>query len=99
MPEKIIINVNPKIKDLIPDYLNNRKRNVTTIRMCLKNSDFKTIETIGHRMRGLGRTYGFAGISDIGTSIEKAALNEDKAAIEEMCKHLLAYLDNIDLQY
>ena len=41
--EKIIAHVDPDLRDLIPGYLENRLRDLTTIKNALKAADFAKI--------------------------------------------------------
>ena len=81
--EKIIAHVDPDLRDLIPGYLENRLRELTTIKNALKAADFAKIRVLGHSMRGSGGGYGFMPISNIGEAIEKAAKNKDRDPIKK----------------
>jgi hypothetical protein len=50
--EKIIAHVDPDLRDLIPGYLENRLRDLTTIKNVLKAADFAKIRVLGHSIRG-----------------------------------------------
>ena len=52
--EKIIAHVDPDLRDLIPGYLKNRQKDITTIKKALKAADFAKIRVLGHSMKGSG---------------------------------------------
>ena len=52
--------------DLIPGYLENRKKDVVEILNCLNRRDYETIRSLGHKMKGSGGGYGFDTITEIG---------------------------------
>jgi hypothetical protein len=50
------------------------------------------IESIGHKMKGTGRSYGFETISRIGSDIEFAAHQQDATSVERLLTSLDQYL-------
>ena len=97
--EKIIAHVDPDLRDLIPGYLENRLRDLTTIKNALKAADFAKIRVRGHSMKGSGGGYGFMPISNIGEAIEKAAKNKDRNSIKNHLTELSDYLERVTLVY
>ena len=57
--EIIIAHLDPDLRDLIPGHLENRQKDVTTIKNALKAADFGKIRVLGHSMKGSGGGYGF----------------------------------------
>ena len=97
--EKIIAHVDPDLRDLIPGYLENRLRDLTTIKNTLKAADFAKIRVLGHSMRGSGGGYGFMPISNIGEAIEKAAKNKYRDPIKNHLTELSDFLERVTLVY
>ena len=87
--------VEPELEDLIPGYLANRRRDIAAIKTAIANADYARARILGHSMRGSGGGYGFPVITEIGASLEVAALAEDTVAIEAACGRLLDYLDHV----
>lgn len=94
---KIVIKVDPEIADLIPGFLNNRKKDIQDLESCLEVGNFEQIERLGHSMKGSGAGYGFDGISEIGKSIEIAGKEKDVKAIKEKIEDLRDYLDRVEI--
>lgn len=97
--EEIIVRVDSEIEDLVPGYLENRRKDIITIRTALENRDFETIKVIGHSMKGSGGGYGFDKITDIGKSIELAAKESNHEDIVKFLDELLDYLERIIIVY
>ncbi len=76
------VDVDPDLADLVDGFLENRRAEIATLRSALDAQDFRAIHSIGHKMKGNGRAYGFSGISEIGESLERAADAADGAAVE-----------------
>jgi len=96
---KIIVRVDPDLEDLIPDFLEMRREDVQTLSLALEKGDYKTIEILGHSMKGSGGGYGFDKITDIGRSIEDAAKIQDAGKIKKMTEELKNYLERVDVVY
>jgi HPt (histidine-containing phosphotransfer) domain-containing protein len=96
---KIIVHVDPDIADLIPGFLENRHKDIKTIGEALAQGDFETIRFLGHSMKGAGGSYGFDAITDIGRSLEQAAIAQDGGGIKKSLQDLFAYLDSIEVVY
>jgi HPt (histidine-containing phosphotransfer) domain-containing protein len=56
--EVIVIHADKDLEDLIPEFLDNRRSDVESIRGALANDDYETIRVLGHSMKGSGGGYG-----------------------------------------
>lgn len=97
--EEIIVRVDSEIEDLVPGYLENRRKDIITIRAALGNGDFDAIRVIGHSMKGSGGGYGFDKITELGRSIELAARGCNHEDIVKFLDELLVYLERIVIVY
>lgn len=97
--EKIIVQCDPDLEDLIPGYISNRNRDIVAIGECLELGDFDKIRTLGHSMKGSGGGYGFNHISVLGSQIENAALAKDIKKIEHAIKGLEDYINRVEVVY
>ena len=95
--EKIIVNVDPEIADLIPGFLENRKKDIEEMKSCLELENFEQIERLGHSMKGSGAGYGFEGVSEIGKALEIAGKEKDVDSIKKGIEDLKNYLDRVEL--
>ena len=86
--EKIIVKIDPDLEALIPGFLNNRSKDLTTLRTALTEKNYQSMQSIGHSLKGVGGGYGFAGMSEIGAAMEKAAKSQ---ALEELKEHIDRY--------
>ncbi len=96
---KIIVHVDPDIAGLIPGFLENRHKDIKTMGEALTQGDFETIRILGHSMKGAGGSYGFDAITDIGKSLEQAAMAKDSGGIKQTVQKLSAYLDCVEVVY
>ena len=97
--EKIIVQVDSSIEDLIPLYFNGRQKDIKNIPSALEQGDFETIRFLGHNMRGSGGGYGFDYITEIGSCLELAAEEKDVEEIRKQVRELVNYLNKIQIVF
>ena len=98
MSEKIHITVDPELKQFLPRYLDNRKRDLQILREAIEKNDFKTLQSIGHKIRGHALSYGFDRLSSICAMIEKAAGEKKYEIIVSLLNEYRDYIENVDLE-
>ena len=89
------IEPDPEIAPLVPEFLKNRRADVARLRELIAGGAWDEVRSTGHKMKGTGRGYGFARITDIGGQIERAGSNEDAAAASASVEALEQYLDRV----
>lgn len=99
LSEIIHLKIDRDIEELIPGYLKNRRTDVDKISKAIDQGDFETARMLAHSMKGNGKSYGFKEISNLGSLIEKSALDEKPDAIQQALEKLLDYLNRIQITY
>ncbi len=99
LSKRIRIAIDEDLAELIPGFLENRRKDIATITRALEKSDFETVQHIGHDMKGVGGGYGFEVITDLGGALETAARHQEGSKIRKHADELLSYLDRIDIVY
>ncbi len=97
-PDAIHVRTDPMYADLIPGFLQNRRRDAISMVEALDRGDFATVESIGHSMRGAGSSYGFPAITDIGAALEITAASADAIASRKLVDELSGYLDGVEIR-
>ena len=95
--DRILVRANPKLADLIPGFLQNRRQDVIAMLDALDRGDFETVESLGHGMKGAGGSWGFQAITDIGAALEQAAEGADTDASRKSVGELARYLDRVEI--
>lgn len=70
----------PAVAALLPAFLVRRREDARQLESALAGADFAALAALGHRLKGLGSTYGFDAISQAGRDFEAAAARRDAAA-------------------
>ena len=94
---KILVKVDPDLEDLIPGFLDNRRKDIAAIQEAVGRGDFETVRVLGHSMKGAGGGYGFDAITDLGAALEQAAKSKNTDAIRLSVGDLADYLGRVEV--
>jgi HPt (histidine-containing phosphotransfer) domain-containing protein len=95
----LTVTISRELEDLIPGFMKNRRSEVDALRTALKSGDFDKLHQLGHRMKGVGKSYGFARITAVGIAIEEAARGRIEASLEALISEYAEYLDKVTIEY
>ncbi len=95
----IHVEISRDLEDIAPTFLENRRKDLQTLRVAVGASNFATLQTLGHRMKGDGGGYGFDHISEIGARLEHAAKQHDLPTIELCIVELEDFLNRVTVLY
>ena len=93
------VTVAKDLEDLIPVFMKNRHKELDALRVALAAADFEQLRQLGHRMKGVGNSYGFAHVSTIGKVIEDGARSGDRAALQASINEYGDYLSKVQIAY
>lgn len=99
MTNKLIVEVDSDLADLVPKFLANRQKDLLNIGEAIARSDNDALRIIGHNMKGVGGGYGFAEITELGKRIEAAAKTGDQAVLREQLSQYEEYLASVEVRY
>ena len=94
-----LVRVISSLAALVPGFLEGRRRDIESIAAALEHSDYDDIRILGHNMKGCGAGYGFNRITQIGASIEHAAVRRVPEEIRARSSELARYLDGLHVVY
>jgi HPt (histidine-containing phosphotransfer) domain-containing protein len=93
------VTVAKDLEDLIPTFLKNRRKELDNLRVALASADFEQLRQLGHRMKGVGVSYGFDRVSALGKSIEDGARSGDRALLDASVKEYGEYLGKVQVAF
>jgi len=97
--ERVVVYADPDLSDLIPGYLDNRRKDVFAIKAAIVQKDMERIWMIGHIMKGNGSSYGFDAITTYGAALEQGARMRDEESVHQTVSRLESYLDRVEVIY
>jgi hypothetical protein len=96
MSEKIRLNVEPALRELVPGFLANRRKDVEVIGRALNSGNLEAIRVVGHNIRCFSRVYGFEQLTALGEEIQQAAADASTLRIAHAQSQLADYLSRVD---
>jgi HPt (histidine-containing phosphotransfer) domain-containing protein len=93
------VTVAKDLADLIPVFMKNRHKELDALRAALAAADFEQLRQLGHRMKGVGNSYGFMHVSTLGKYIEDGARSGDRAALQASISEYQDYLAKVQIAY
>jgi histidine phosphotransfer protein HptB len=91
--------VQKDLEDLIPVFMRNRHKELEALGVALAAADFEQLRQLGHRMKGVGNSYGFTHISTLGKYIEDGARSGDRASLQARISEYEEYLSKVQITY
>jgi HPt (histidine-containing phosphotransfer) domain-containing protein len=99
MSQPIIVTVAKDLEDLVPTFMKNRLKELETLRSALAAGDFEQMRQLGHRMKGVGNSYGFEKVSLLGKKVEERAKAGDRGALVTHLAEYADYLARVQIVY
>jgi HPt (histidine-containing phosphotransfer) domain-containing protein len=107
MGEKIVVRIDPEIRELIPAFMENRRRELQDVRADLAGRRFDAVRKVGHTLAGVGSSYGFDDITRIGRELERVAsgiapaggTDADVQLLHRLADELDSYLRRVEPIY
>jgi PAS domain S-box-containing protein len=96
---RVRVRVDSGLAELVPGFLENRRRDVEAIAAALAHADYENVRILGHNMKGSGAGYGLTRITEIGASLEQAAGRREPEEIRARAAELARYLDGLHVDY
>ena len=97
MTQKIVVHVDACVKDLVPDFLENRRRDLERMRAALAAGDLAAIRDVGQNIRCFSRVYGFDALTELGEEIRCAADEGSMMQVVRLQGQLADYLSRVEL--
>lgn len=96
--EGCFADVPAELAEFAPSFLSNRRWDLVRMRRDLAKQDLDAIRSTAHDTKGMGTSYGFPVISELGREVEAAAMSADVTAISARLDELEAFLAYVRLR-
>jgi signal transduction histidine kinase/CheY-like chemotaxis protein/HPt (histidine-containing phosphotransfer) domain-containing protein len=93
------IQVDSSLTSIVGKFLENVRQNVQTISAAVSKSDFDTVRTLGHNMKGTGTSFGLPRVTELGAAIEEAAKTRDTEAVRARTSALGEFVNNVEIEF
>jgi HPt (histidine-containing phosphotransfer) domain-containing protein len=95
----ITVTVAKDLEDLIPTFMTNRNKELEALRAAVAAGNMEQLRQLGHRMKGVGNSYGFELISVLGKQIEDGAKTGDLPGLAACIAQYTDYLARVNIIY
>jgi HPt (histidine-containing phosphotransfer) domain-containing protein len=99
MSEPIKVTVAKDLEDLVPTFMKNRAKELENLRAAVAAGDMEQLRQLGHRMKGVGNSYGFEKVSLLGKQIEDGAKSGNRADLDACIAEYADYLARVSIVY
>jgi HPt (histidine-containing phosphotransfer) domain-containing protein len=99
MAEKIYLNLDKKLRKIIPGFIENRHRDLADLQSAKDQGNFSKIELIGHQLMGSAGSYGFSTLSKLGKDLEVAAQNKSIDDTNLIISKIEDHLNLLEIDY
>jgi len=97
--DRIVVEVDKDIEELIPEFLELTRKDVVNIAAALEKGDHELARRIGHSVKGASGGYGFDELGRIGARIEQAAKTQDAEAMGVHVREFASYMDRLEVVF
>lgn len=97
--EKYIITLPEEIRSLIPDFMQNRKKELEWLQNALLKEDYEKIIGIAHASKGVLGSFGFTKAYRIAEKTESYARMKNKKGVEKSVSDLSFNLNQTEIHY
>ena len=94
---KIVLHVEPALRELVPVFLESRRRDLERMRQALHAGDLDAIRDVGRNIRCFSRVYGFEELTALGEEIRCAADECSTLRIVHLQGQLADYLSRVEV--
>ncbi|MGH7812456.1 MAG: response regulator [Candidatus Binataceae bacterium] len=91
--------INPKFRDLVPDFLKDKRAGMPAILAAVENGDYESVAGFAHQFIGDSGILGFRTMSDLGRALEKAANSADRDVTMRLARELSHRLEQAGAKY
>ncbi|WP_291515689.1 Hpt domain-containing protein [Bdellovibrio sp. ArHS] len=96
---KVTVEIDADLQDLIPQFVENRKKDIDTLDQLVVQNDLVAIAQLAHKIKGAAAGYGFSELSELAAQMEKAAKNNDGTPLNDLVKKMRIHFLNIEIRY
>lgn len=99
MGEKIIVEVDQFLKDIVPKFLQARRDDMGNLQQLLQKQSWNEIQSIAHKIKGNAGSYGLTYLGDLGAQLETACKTQKTSIAPELVAKMKDYLEKVEIQF
>lgn len=96
---KVTVEIDIDLQDLIPQFLENRRKDLIQLELLVAQNDLPSISQLAHKIKGAAAGYGFAELSEYASQMETAAKKNDASPLPDLIKKMKSHFSNIEVRF
>lgn len=96
---KVKVEIDADLQDLIPQFVENRKKDIVALEELVEKNDLTAIAQLAHKIKGAAAGYGFNELSDLAAQMEQAAKAGDNTPLKDLVKKMRIHFLSVDIHY
>lgn len=96
---KSIVEIDADLQDLIPQFVENRKKDIETLQQLVQQDDLEAISQLAHKIKGAAAGYGFNELSELAAKMESASKKRDHDPLPDLVQQMDRHFRSIEIQY
>lgn len=93
------VHIDPSLADLIPSYLQNRRKEIQDLEAALQAGEFAEIAKLAERMIGVGTPFGFPYITNAAKTMRAAAARNEVKTVRDLQAAYRSYLKMVRVEF
>lgn len=99
LESEFVVHVAPELEAILPQFLEDKKRDMETIARGLKSGNLKPAQVVGHQMKGIALNFGFPVLSEIGEAMENAAAAGRTREVKTLLDRMKDYMAKVEVRF
>ncbi|MNJ93392.1 Hpt domain protein [compost metagenome] len=99
MTNSKIVEIDADLQDLIPQFLANRKNDISSLEELVSKNDLEAIAQLAHKVKGAAAGYGFHELSQYASQMEQAAKKNDSNPLPDLAKSMREHFERIEVRF
>lgn len=93
------VEIDSDLEDLIPQFIENRKKDLVQLEGLAAAKDSEAIAQLAHRIKGAAAGYGFAELSALAAELEISAKAKQTQDFQPIVRQMIQHFGNIEVHY
>lgn len=96
---KTKVEIDADLEDLIPQFLDNRKKDIETLEQLVAQNDLQAVSQLAHKIKGAASSYGFNELSELASKMEMQTKSNQSAGLDDLIKKMKIHFLSIEIHY
>lgn len=96
---KTKVEIDADLEDLIPQFLDNRKKDIETLEHLVAQNDLQAVSQLAHKIKGAASSYGFNELSELASKMEMQTKSNQSAGLDDLIKKMKMHFLSIEIHY